>query len=125
MADWSDRHEPRRKYDFRLVIHSTRPSVARQLVVPQGFTLSATGVFAILLERRPHPGPIAIWLFVAGAAVGFSVVVRASRAHRPASFSPVPGDRSTAGFRAREGESVPVLIQGHGRIKRNKIGYSG
>ena len=67
MADWPNRHEPRRKYDFRLVIHSTLPSVARQLVVPQGFTLSATGVFAILLERRPHPGPIAIWLFVAGA----------------------------------------------------------
>ena len=90
MADWPNRHEPRRKYDFRLVIHSTLPSVARQLVVPQRFTLSATGVFAILLERRPHPGPIVIWLFVAGAAVGFSVVVRASRVHRSASTLRVP-----------------------------------
>jgi len=63
-------------------IRSTLPNVARQLVVPQGFTLSITGVFAILLEHRPHPGPAAIWLFVAGAALGFSIVVRASGAQR-------------------------------------------
>jgi hypothetical protein len=67
------------------LIHSTLPSVARQLVVPQGFTLSTTGVFAILLEHRPHPGVAAIWLFVAGAALGFSIVVRASGAHRSGS----------------------------------------
>ena len=65
-----------------LLVHSALPAVARQLVVPQGFSLSTTGVFAILLEHRPHPGPTAIWLFVAGAAVGFSIVVRASGAHR-------------------------------------------
>ena len=64
------------------LIHPTLRSVARQLVVPQGFTLSTTGVFAILLEHRPHPGPAAIWLFTAGAALGFSIVVRASGAHR-------------------------------------------
>ena len=64
------------------LIHSTLPSVARQLVVPQGFTLSTTGVFAIMLEHRPHPGPVAIWLFIVGAALGFSIVVRASDAHR-------------------------------------------
>jgi hypothetical protein len=65
-----------------LLIHSPLPGVARQLVVPQGFSLSTTGVFAILLEHRPHPGPAAIWLFIAGAALGFSIVVRASGAHR-------------------------------------------
>jgi hypothetical protein len=64
------------------LIHSTLPSIARQLVVPQGFNLSTTAVFAILLEHRPHPGPAAIWLFIAGAALGFSIVVRASGAHR-------------------------------------------
>jgi hypothetical protein len=64
------------------LIHSTLPSVARQLAVPQGFTLSTTGVFAILLEHRPHPGPAAIWLFVVGAALGFAIVVSASGAHR-------------------------------------------
>jgi hypothetical protein len=67
------------------LIHSTLPSVARQLAVPQGFTLSTTGVFAILLEDRPHPGPAAIWLFIVGAALGFSMVVRASGAHRSGS----------------------------------------
>jgi Na+/H+ antiporter NhaC len=70
------------------LIHSTLPSVARQLAVPQGFTLSTTGVFAILLEHRPHSGPVAIWLFIAGAALGFSIVVRASGAHRSASTLP-------------------------------------
>ena len=53
--------------------------------MPQGFSLSTTGVFAILLEHRPHPGPAAIWLFIAGAALGFSIVVRASGAHRSGS----------------------------------------
>ena len=63
---------------------SALPNAARQLTVPQGFTLSATGVFAILLEHRPHPGPVVIWLFVAGAALGLAVTVRASGAHRSA-----------------------------------------
>jgi CHASE2 domain-containing sensor protein len=67
------------------VIHSTLPGVARQLAVPQGFTLSTTGVLATLLEHRPHPGAVTIWLFVVGAALGFSVVVRASGAHRSGS----------------------------------------
>lgn len=67
------------------LIHSTLPGVARQLAVPQGFTLSTTGVFAILLEHRPHPGAVTIWLFVVGAALGFSVVVRASGAHHSGS----------------------------------------
>jgi Na+/H+ antiporter NhaC len=67
------------------LIHSALPSVARQLAVPQGFSLSTTGVFAILLEHRPHPGPASIWLFVAGAALGFAIVVRASGAHRSGS----------------------------------------
>ena len=62
--------------------HSTVPAIARQLAVPQGFSLSTTGVFAILLEHRPHPGPAAIWLFVVGAGLGFAIVVRASGAHR-------------------------------------------
>ena len=61
---------------------SALPNAARQLTVPQGFTLSVTGVFAILLEHRPHPGPVAIWLFVTGAALGLAATVRASGAHR-------------------------------------------
>jgi hypothetical protein len=68
------------------------PAIARQLAVPQGFSLSTTGVFAILLEHRPHPGPAAIWLFVAGAGVGFAIVVRASSAHRSgAALQPASG----------------------------------
>ena len=61
---------------------SALPNAVRQLTVPQGFTLSTTGVFAILLEHRPHPGPATIWLFVTGAALGLAVTVRASGAHQ-------------------------------------------
>lgn len=57
-------------------------SVARQLVVAQGFTLSIAGTLAILLERHPRPGPFVIWLFVAGATLGFVLVVAVSGAYR-------------------------------------------
>jgi hypothetical protein len=67
------------------LIHSAVPGVARQLVVPQGFSLSMTGVFAILLEHRPRPGSAAIWLFIVGAVLGFAIVVRVSGAHRSGS----------------------------------------
>ncbi len=55
------------------------------LVVPQGFTLSVTGVFAITLGHLGYPGPAGIWLFVAGAAAGFCGVTLASGAHREVS----------------------------------------
>lgn len=61
---------------------STVPIVARQLVVPQGFTLSIAGTLAILLERHPRPSAVVIWLFVVGAAAGFCLVVQMSGAHR-------------------------------------------
>jgi hypothetical protein len=86
-----DLYKLRRRSAFNAIhppeqlIHSTLPGVARQLAVPQGFSLSTTGVFAILLEHRPHPGPTAIWLFIVGAAVGFAIVVRTSGAHRSGS----------------------------------------
>jgi hypothetical protein len=67
------------------LIHSTLPGVIRHLVVPQGFTLSTAGIIAILLEHHPHPGPVSIWLFIAGATLGFSITVRASGAHRSGS----------------------------------------
>jgi hypothetical protein len=58
------------------------PGVTRQLAVPQGFTLSTSGAFAILLQRHPGPGAIAIWLFVVGAGVGYAAVATVSKAHR-------------------------------------------
>jgi hypothetical protein len=58
------------------------PGLTRQLAVPQGFTLSISGAFAILLEHHPDPGAVAIWLFGFGAAVGYAIVASASKAHR-------------------------------------------
>lgn len=62
--------------------------VVRQLVVPQGFTLSIAGTLAIQLGHRPHTGPVAIWLFVLGAGVGCCTVVRAVGAHRGQAAAP-------------------------------------
>lgn len=86
------------------LIHSTLPSAARQLVAPQGFTLSTTGVSAILLEHRPHPGPATIWQFTARVARGFSIVVRASGAHRPGSAL-----QSVSGYQLFNLSSVAIV----------------
>ncbi|HJY98062.1 MAG TPA: hypothetical protein VJ371_24205 [Streptosporangiaceae bacterium] len=63
--------------------------IAQMLVVPQGFSLSVTGVFAITAGHRGFPGPTAIWLFVIGAGAGFCGVMLASGAHRETSNRPV------------------------------------
>lgn len=63
--------------------------ITHMLVVPQGFTLSVAGVFAITAGHRGYPGPTAIWLFVTGAAAGFCGVMLASGAHRETSNRPV------------------------------------
>src|SRR5712691_1677020 len=59
------------------------------LVVPQGFSLSVTGVFAITAGHRGFPGPVVIWLFTVGAGLGFCCVTLASGAHRETSSRPV------------------------------------
>ena len=69
--------------------HVAIRGITHMLVVPQGFALSVTGVFAITAEHRGFPGPIVIWLFVAGAGFGFCCVTLASGAHREASSRPV------------------------------------
>jgi hypothetical protein len=58
------------------------------LVVPQGFALSVTGVFAITVGHRGFPGPIVIWLFIVGAGFGFCCVTLGSGAHRETSSRP-------------------------------------
>jgi len=63
--------------------------ITHMLVVPQGFTLSVTGVFAITAGHRGYPGPVVIWLFVAGAGAGFCGLVLASGAHRETTNMPV------------------------------------
>ncbi len=63
--------------------------ITHMLVVPQGFSLSVTGVFAITVGHRGFPGPVAIWLFIVGAGLGFCSVTWASGAHRETSTRPV------------------------------------
>jgi hypothetical protein len=59
------------------------------LVVPQGYSLSVTGVFAITVGHRGFPGPVVIWLFIVGGGLGFCCVAWASGAHRETSARPV------------------------------------
>lgn len=69
--------------------HAAIRGITHMLVVPQGFSLSVTGVFAITVGHRGFPGPVVIWLFMVGAGFGFCFVTLASEAHRETSSRPV------------------------------------
>jgi hypothetical protein len=69
--------------------HIAIRGITHMLVIPQGFTLSVTGVFAITVGHRGFPAPIVIWLFIIGAGFGFCCVTLASGAHRETSSRPV------------------------------------
>jgi hypothetical protein len=45
------------------------------LIVPQGFTLAVAGSVTICVGRHGFPGPVGVWLFVVGAAIGYWLVV--------------------------------------------------
>jgi hypothetical protein len=73
---------------------TTVRGIVQQIVIPQGFTLSITGTIAIMNGHRCHAGPIAIWLFILGAGVGYSIAALVSGAHRRSASSrlqPVTG----------------------------------
>ena len=55
---------------------------ARMLFIPQGFTLSVSGVSAALIGQRGYPGPLAVWLFVLGAELSLAVCAVTTGAHR-------------------------------------------
>lgn len=55
--------------------------ITHMLVVPQGFTLSVAGVLALTIGHHGFPGLLAIWLFIAGASIGFCAITLASGAH--------------------------------------------
>jgi len=63
--------------------------ITHMLVVPQGFTLSVMGVFAITASHRGFPGPTVIWLFVTGTGAAFCGVSLVSGAFRETSNRPV------------------------------------
>jgi hypothetical protein len=56
---------------------STAVGLAQMLILPQGFTLAVAGSVTTCVGRHGFPGPIAVWLFVAGAAIGYWLVVLA------------------------------------------------
>jgi hypothetical protein len=69
--------------------HLAVRGLVHMLVVPQGFTLSVTGTFAITLGHRGFPGPVVIWLFVVAAGLGFCGTTWISGAQREAPGRPV------------------------------------
>jgi hypothetical protein len=68
---------------------STAVGLAQMLIVPQGFTLAVGGSLAICLGRHGFPGPLGVWLFVVGAALGYWVVLLVVRAVREPEHQPV------------------------------------
>lgn len=68
---------------------STAVGLTHMLVIPQGFTLAVAGSVAICLGRQGFPGPVAVWLFVVGASVGFGLVVLLLGAIRAPRSEPV------------------------------------
>ncbi len=71
---------------------STRDALiglSHMLAMPQGFTLSVAGTVAIMIGHRGFPGPLAVWLFVVGAAGAFSAIAVVVGAHLEPSNNPV------------------------------------
>jgi hypothetical protein len=67
-----------------------RPHLARTLTVPQGYTLSIAGTFAITSQRYGSPFLAEAWGFVAGAVLAFLALATFSGHHlaRPAALPP-------------------------------------
>ncbi|MEP6631518.1 MAG: hypothetical protein ABJA89_13680 [Lapillicoccus sp.] len=68
---------------------STAVGLTHMLVLPQGFTLAVAGSLAICLGRHGYPGPLGVWLFVAGASAGYCLLALALGALRPTVSQPV------------------------------------
>jgi hypothetical protein len=68
---------------------STAVGLAQMLLVPQGFTLAVGGSLAICVGRHGFPGPLGVWLFVAGAAFGYWTIVVMVGALREPAHQPV------------------------------------
>ena len=61
----------------------------RTLVIPQGYTLSIAGSFALAVQRYGLPSPLTAYAFVAGAAAAFiGLVLLSSRTIRNAAVEP-------------------------------------
>ncbi len=72
-----------------LLWRSTAVGLTHMLVLPQGFTPAIAGGLAICLGRHGYPGPLGVWLFVAGASAGYGLLVLAFGALRPTVSQPV------------------------------------
>lgn len=80
---------------MRLITPEFGPHVARTLAtltVPQGYTLSIAGTFAVTSHRYGSPFLVEAWGFVAGAVVTFVILALLSGRHlaRPADLPPAP-----------------------------------
>lgn len=56
--------------------------VAQALVVPHGFTLCVAGVLTTSVGERGFPGAMAVWLFIVGAGLTFSITLLLTNGHR-------------------------------------------
>lgn len=93
------------------------------LSIPYGFTLSIAGTVAITLGHTGNPGPLPLWLFVVGGAMGFCFLVLASRAHRPQQPGPVTA-RGLALLNVMPVLTVPVGVGVSWWISNDYLAYA-
>jgi hypothetical protein len=74
------------------------------LVVPQGYTLSIAGAFAVAVHRYGFPVDLSVWTFVAGAVLAFVALAVAGRSQLSGSIPALP-----AGLRALV-NVVPLVV---------------
>lgn len=60
------------------------------LVIPQGYTLSIAGSFAVAVRRYGFPGDLEAWGFVAGAVAAFVVLAVLARGAIGGSIASLP-----------------------------------
>lgn len=92
------------------------------LIVPQGFTLAVAGSITICVGRHGFPGPLGVWLFVVGAAIGYWIVVLTVGAlgeemHAPVDIVGVGLLNVTAVF------VVPIVTLVHWWIESEPVAY--
>jgi hypothetical protein len=103
-------NEPRQAHVRR--VNGWRDSVrvtTRMLFIPQGFTLSVSGVSVALIGQRGYPGLLAIWLFVLGAELSLALCAFTSGAHRNDGHGNMPS-ASAAVFNLAPVVVVPLSL---------------
>lgn len=100
--------------------------VTGQLVVPMGFTLTASGVVVASLARWPQADFVAVWLFSVGAVGAHAALVLAFRvrpsAGRPLALAPRSWEGALV-VNAVPVIAIPLAVLGSQWIDDARLGF--